>query len=140
MSDWKYKGKEFTSDMIGDYVGFVYAVTDTTNGMKYIGQKRFWSIIRLPPLKGKKRKRRIVKESDWKTYYGSSDNVKLVLEEKGPDNFEREILHLCYSKGMLNYEELREQVERGVLFKPDEYYNGIIQCRINRSHVLKKLK
>jgi len=66
---WVYQGKEFTSDMIGDYVGFVYCLTDTENGKKYIGKKKFTRKITRPPLKGKKRKRRSVAESDWQTYY-----------------------------------------------------------------------
>ena len=43
MNTWKYKGNAFTSEDIGDYVGFVYIVTDNRNGMKYIGKKNFYS-------------------------------------------------------------------------------------------------
>ena len=38
---WIYKGNPFTSDDIGDYYGFVYRITNTTNGKSYIGRKYF---------------------------------------------------------------------------------------------------
>ena len=40
--------------MIEDHIGFVYEITDTENGMMYIGKKKFWSKVTRPPLKGKK--------------------------------------------------------------------------------------
>lgn len=131
---WFYKGEEFTSEMIEDYTGFVYIITDKSNGKKYVGKKLFVSKRRLKPLKGKTRRRTVIKESDWKTYYGSSDEVKQLVEDLGPDNFHREILHLCNSKGELSYLELKEQMDREVLLD-DSYYNGIIQVKIHRSHV-----
>ena len=131
---WHYKGEEFTSDMIGDYIGFVYVITDLSNNKKYIGKKLFASKRKLPPLKGKTRKRTVIKESDWQDYFGSSDLVKALIEEHGRDSFHREILHLCMTKGELSYLELIEQVERRVLLS-DEYYNNIIQVRIHGSHV-----
>ncbi len=135
---WIYNGEEFTSEMIGDYLGFVYLLTDTHNGKKYIGKKKFWSKVTKAPLKGKTRKRRSVKESDWKTYYGSSAETQALVEEFGSSRFRREILHLCETAGVMGYLELKEQMDREVLLD-DSYYNGIIQARIHRSHV-KKLK
>jgi len=132
---WSYEGEEFTTDMIGDNIGFVYIVTDTVSGMKYIGKKGFFSKVTKPPLKGKKRKRRSIKESDWKTYCGSSESVKTLVEENGLDNFEREILHLCKSKGEMSYTEMREQIVRDVLLKPDEYLNGFVGGKIHRNHL-----
>lgn len=132
---WSYEGKEFTTDMIGDNIGFVYIVTDTVSGMKYIGKKGFFSKVTKPPLKGKKRKRRSIKESDWKTYCGSSETVKTLVEENGLDHFDREILHLCKSKGEMSYTEMREQIVRDVLLKPDEYLNGFVGGKIHRNHL-----
>lgn len=131
---WYYGGKEFTSEMIDDYIGFVYIITDLSNNKKYVGKKLFTSKRRLPPLKGKTRRRTVLKESDWMDYYGSSEEVKALLEEKGADNFHREILHLCESKGVMSYLEAKEQFDRDVLLSED-YYNGIINCKIHRSHV-----
>lgn len=131
---WYYKGEEFTSEMIGDYIGFVYVITHLSNNKKYVGKKLLMSKRKLPPLKGKTRKRTVVKESDWQDYFGSSDEVKALVEEQGRENFHREILHLCMSKGELSYMELYEQVMRHALLS-DEYYNGICQAKIHRSHV-----
>jgi hypothetical protein len=135
---WTLGGVEFTSEMIEDYIGFVYCITDLRNNKKYIGKKLFTSTRRLAPLKGKSRKRVVKKESDWQDYYGSSEEVKLLVEELGPSNFKREILHLCKAKGEMGYLEAKEQFDRNVLLS-DEYYNGIINCKIHRSHV-KNLK
>lgn len=131
---WYYNGEQFTSEMISDNVGFVYCITDVSNNKKYIGKKLFWSTKKLKPLKGKTRRRTKVEESNWQDYFGSSDEVKALVEERGAEAFHREILHLCKTRGELSYMELKEQVDREVLLT-DEYYNGIIQVRINKSHV-----
>lgn len=132
--DWLYEGQPFESDMIGDYVGFVYLITNLENDKKYIGKKWFWSTKKLPPLKGKKRKRTVVKESDWKQYYGSSEEVKLLLEQLGKDNFKREILRLCKTKGECTYYEAKLQFDFDVLLR-DDYYNEFIGCKIHSKHL-----
>ena len=131
---WLYKGEEFTSEMIEDYVGFVYVITDLANNKKYVGKKTLVSKRKLPPLKGKTRRRTKIVESDWQKYYGSSEEVNQLVEENGAECFKREILHLCKSKGEMSYLELKEQMDREVLLN-DEYYNGIIQVKIHRNHV-----
>jgi len=133
---WKYKNEKFTSDMIGDYYGFVYEITDTSNNKKYIGKKWFWSTTKKPPLKGKKRKRIVKSESDWQKYFGSSEEVKLLVEESGESRFRREILKLCKTKGECSYWELKYQMEFDVLLKPEEYYNSFVGAKIHRNHVL----
>ena len=102
--------------------------------MKYVGKKLLTSKRKLPPLKGKKRRRTVIKETDWMKYYGSSEEVKLMVEEKGADNFHREILTLCKSKGELGYLEAKYQFENDVLLR-DDFYNGIIQCKIHNSDI-----
>lgn len=129
---WIYLNEPFTSDMISDNVGFVYLITDLTNNRKYVGKKLFVSKRKLPPLKGKTRKRTVIKESDWKTYYGSSEEVQALVESG--TQFKREILHLCRTRGLMSYLEAKEQFDRQVLLT-DEYYNGIIQVKIHASHV-----
>lgn len=135
---WYYKGEPFSAEHISEYQGFVYVITDLTNNKKYVGKKGFWSKKTLPPLKGKTRKRRSIIESDWRSYYGSSNQVKQMLQENGEQSFYREILHLCKSKGEMSYIEAKEQFDRHVLLD-DSYYNGIINCKIHRTHV-KSLK
>jgi len=134
---WYYNGEEFTSDMIGDYIGFVYCITDMSTSKKYIGKKNFKSTRKLKPLKGKTRKRTVVKESDWQDYFGSSDIVKALLEEHGKDNFHREILHLCTFKGELSYMETYEILIRHAIIK-DEYHNAFVGCKIHKNHVPKE--
>ena len=135
MSEWTYNNKPFDSDMIEDYVGFVYEVYDTEAKMKYIGKKKFWSKITRPPLKGKKNKRRSLKESDWKSYYGSSEEVKSLVENTGEWRFERKIIRLCKSLGEMSYYEMKEQIDNDVLLKPDEYYNAFVGGKIHRRHL-----
>ena len=137
---WLYNGKPFTSEMIEDNLGFVYMITNTKNGKIYIGKKGLMSKRRLPPLKGTKRKRIKIVETDWKKYCGSSEEVKLLVEENGISLFHREIIRLCKTKGELNYYEAKLQFETDCLLKPDEYYNAFIGCKINRSHLLTKVK
>lgn len=116
-------------------LGFVYLIQDHTSGRFYIGKKLFWSSIK-KKIPGKKRSKRMKVESNWRDYYGSSADLQERLEANGPLSFHRVILHLCKSKGMLSYLEIKEQIERNVLFS-DLYYNGIINCRINQKHLSK---
>lgn len=134
--DWTYQGQLFESENINNYVGFVYLITDLSNGKKYVGKKNFWSNRKLPPLKGKTRRRSVKKESDWKDYFGSSEQVKMLVESEGRNNFSREILYLCNTKGEMSYLEAKEQFDREVLFS-DEYYNEFIGCKIHAKHVRK---
>jgi hypothetical protein len=131
---WVYQGEVFTSEQIEDYYGFVYEILDRSNGKRYIGKKWFWSIRTLPPLKGKTRKRKKKTESDWQNYYGSSDEIKELVESVGPDRFEREILKLCKTKGECSYYEAKYQFERNVLLR-DDYYNSFIGCKIHAKHL-----
>ena len=130
---WYYQNKEFTSEQIGDNVGFVYIITDLSNNKKYVGKKLFFSKIRKPPLKGKTRKRTTISESDWKEYYGSNEELK-ALVEKGERKFKREILHLCQTKGIMSYMEAKEQFDRDVLLR-DDYYNSFVGCKIHKKHL-----
>ena len=135
MSEWTYNNKPFDSDMIGDYIGFVYEVYDTEAKMKYIGKKKFWSKVTKPPLKGKKNKRRSLKESDWKDYYGSSEEVKSLVENTGEWRFKRKIIRLCKTTGEMSYYEMKEQIENDVLLKPNEYHNAFVGGKIHRRHL-----
>ena len=137
-ADWTYNKKKV--DRIPDqYEGFVYIITNTTNNMKYIGKKLAKFKITKPPLKGRKNKRRGYKESDWKTYWGSSDQLKADVEELGEDKFTREILQYCSTKNVMNYIEAELQFKYKVLLSKD-YYNKIINCRIGGANILEELK
>jgi hypothetical protein len=134
--NWTYKGNEVT-EIPDEYEGFVYLITNLTNNQKYIGKKLAKFKTTKPPLKGKKNKRRGYKESDWKTYWGSSDRLNADVEKLGEDKFTREILYLCKGRGEMSYIEAREQFDRRVL-ETDEYYNGIINVRVGGSDKLRQ--
>ncbi len=131
---WTYLGKTFESEDINDYYGFIYRITNTTNGHDYIGRKYFTTIKKRPPLKGKKNKRRETVETDWKDYWGSSARLVEDMTRLGKDKFTREIIHLCKGRGETNYMEAYYQFKEGVLLKENNY-NGIIQIKLGKGSV-----
>ena len=133
---WTYKGKE-VKEIPDDIEGFVYIITNLTNNKKYIGKKLAKFKTTKPPLKGRKNKRRGHKESDWRDYWGSSDKLNEDVQALGTENFSREILYYCNSRGLMSYLEAREQFERRVL-ESDDYYNGIINVRVGGSKILRE--
>jgi hypothetical protein len=133
---WLYKNEEL-HELPKGCEAFVYLITNKTNGMMYVGKKLAKFKVTKAPLKGKKNKRRSTKESDWREYWGSSDRLNADVEQLGPENFTREVLYFCPSRGIASYLEAREQFERKVL-ETDDYYNGIINVRIGGSNILKE--
>ena len=129
---WIYKGSVFDSDDIGDHYGFVYRITNTTTGKSYIGRKYF-----VQKRKPKGGKRRVTSESNWKQYYGSSDELKQDIRRDGKDTFKREILSVHSTLGRTNYEETRQLFLNEVLTKrltdgSPAYYNSNILGRYYR--------
>jgi hypothetical protein len=129
---WLYEGKPFTTDDIGDQFGFVYRITNLKTGKQYIGRKYFWS--KRKPRGGK---RRVTSESDWKKYYGSSDELKADRGVLGNELFKREILSVQPTKGKVNFEETRQLFLNRVLQESLEdgtpaYYNSNILGRYYR--------
>jgi len=136
MEPWYYKDTPVT-EMPEGCVGFVYLITNLTNDRKYIGKKLAKFSRTKPPLKGKKNRRRTKVESDWQTYFGSSDELNADVEQLGTENFKREILFYCSNKAQLSYVEAREQFNHKVL-ESDEYYNGHIRVRVHGKGILNK--
>jgi hypothetical protein len=140
---WYYNGNE-VSELPEDAVGFVYLITNTTNGKMYVGKKlaKFAkTTYKVVKLKNGNKKRKKIKSkinSDWQQYYGSSPNLTEDINQIGTDNFKREILYYCKSKSECSYIEAREQFSRRVL-ESDDYYNGHIQVRVHGSHIKNKL-
>ena len=134
---WTYKGTTFTSDDINDFFGFVYCITNLQSGRKYIGRKYFSQ--RRTPRGGK---RRVTSESDWKKYYGSSDELKADRKLLGNTCFKREILSLHTTKGQVNFEETKQLFLHNVLTetvdgKTPLYYNSNILGRYMRKDFFK---
>ena len=130
---WVYNDKEF-NETPDEFQGFVYMVTEKDTGKKYIGKKFFWKPKILPITKTRKRRVRTRAESDWRTYYGSSKEVQSLVESKGKDNYKREILKLCKSKGECSYYEAKLQFQYDVLLS-NEFYNEFIGCKIHSKHI-----
>ena len=136
-----YFNNEPVEEIDPKYVGFVYLITNLSTGKRYIGKKlaKFskttTKTVTLKNGTKKKKKIRSKTDSDWKTYWSSSKDVQADVKTLGEDKFKREILMFCLSKGTATYYEAKYQFQYEVLEKPDEWYNGQIQCRIHRSHL-----
>ena len=129
---WYYNGEPFLSQYIENNFGFVYRITNLQTNRKYLGRKYFWS-FRKP--KGKSR--RVKSESDWKKYYGSSDELNQERKELGNFAFKREIISLHETKGWVNFEETRQLFVHNVLSESladgtPAYYNSNILGRYMR--------
>ena len=139
---WIYQGS-IVEELPEDCVGFVYCITNTVSGRKYIGKKlaKFsrtkYKTVKLKNGKKKRQKIKSKVDSDWQEYYGSSDALSKDIEALGKEKFYREILFYCTSKAETSYIEAREQFTRKVL-ESDDYYNGHIQVRVHGSHIKKK--
>lgn len=138
---WFYEDQEVT-ELPEDCVGFVYIITNTISGRKYIGKKlaKFskttYKTVKLKNGTKKKKKIRSKIDSDWRDYYGSSPELSKDVAELGTENFRREIIFYCTSKAECSYIEAREQFHHRVLESKD-WYNGHIQVRVHGSHILK---
>ena len=134
---WLYEGKPFTSNDIGDFFGFVYCITNIQSGKRYIGRKYFQQ--KRKPRGGK---RRVTSESDWKKYYGSSDELSADRKLLGNAAFKREILSLHTRLGDVNFEETKQLFLHNVLTetldgKTPLYYNSNILGRYMRKDYFK---
>tara|TARA_E500000318_G_scaffold87125_1_gene83995 strand:+ start:1182 stop:1601 length:420 start_codon:yes stop_codon:yes gene_type:complete len=130
---WLYKDKKIVgiNDMPKNTYGFIYEVTHIPSGKKYLGKKVLVFNRTLPPLKGKKRKRKVQKESDWKTYYGSHKEIKNLLKENKQDEFDRKILQFVPTKKLLTYFECKYLFINEVL-EHSEYINDNILAKFYR--------
>ena len=133
---WLYENN-VVNELPEDCVGFVYQITNTTNGRMYIGKKLAKFKRSRKPLKGRKNKRRYKIDSDWQDYYGSSDELTIDIKKLGKENFKREILFYCNSKAVMSYVEAREQFARKVI-ESNDYYNGHIRVRVHGKGILKE--
>lgn len=131
---WLYNGKEIGDDEVVGYAAFVYIITNLENNKRYIGKKIFTS-VRRQKVKGKKRRKKVQKESNWKSYFGSNLALIADVDRLGEDKFEREIVKLCKTRGTASYWEAKLQMQHEVLERPNEFYNEWIMCKVHRSHI-----
>tara|TARA_R100000315_G_C5230992_1_gene142029 strand:- start:1250 stop:1690 length:441 start_codon:yes stop_codon:yes gene_type:complete len=126
MSHWLYKG-ETLLESPNEFFGFVYLITNKKTGKKYIGRKYFGTTRRVK-VKGKKRRKVIRKDSNWKEYTGSSKELNSDILKLGKNNFIFEILILGKTKGQVNY--LEENLHhRFHVSSKDSFYNDCIGPR-----------
>lgn len=133
---WLYKGKELEdSDIPVKAQGFLYLITYLPTNQKYIGRKLLTKAHRRQ--KNKKVIRTRV-ESDWREYWSSSPEVKQLVEERGADNFVREILVFADTKGQLNYLEEKFLYCVGAL-ESEVWLNSNIRSKMYKRNILNKL-
>jgi hypothetical protein len=133
---WKF-GEKYI-DSIEDFgettpYGFIYITTHIPTGRKYLGKKSLFHTLnkklgkkelsQQPTTRGRtKTTKQIVKESDWKTYYGSEETIKQLIKEGKQNEFTREIIQLVYNKKLLTYFECKYQFMYNVL-ESEEWMN-----------------
>jgi hypothetical protein len=146
MKKWLYKEldstKEFYTleDFPQDTIGFVYKVTNICDGRIYVGKKILFNNLTKTLTKKEiaawsspgrvPRKKKVVKESDWESYWGSNKHIKEDLKNMGEKCFTREILTFCKTKKQLTYYEVYWQMKLEVL--AIDSYNDNIQGRFYR--------
>lgn len=111
---WVFRGKEVHchDDLLPGCTDFVYIIR-YTNGQKYIGKKCVASIRKKPPLKGKKRCRRLLTKLPFVKYEGSHESAsELEISEK-------EILYQCKTKKAATY------LEAALLFHYDAVFDPV---------------
>jgi serine/threonine protein kinase len=147
---WKYKDSiiESIEEMPKSSFGFIYEVTHTPTGRKYIGKKvlyfernkklgkRALEELRLErKTKGiggrTPMKQKIVTESDWKTYYGSHKEIITLIKDKKQEEFTREILQFVPTKKQLTYFECKYLFIKEVL-EGNDYINDNVLAKFYR--------
>ena len=137
--NWTYNGEEIVNfdQFPKNTFGFVYKITHLASGKAYVGKKVLIhnrkvkvtkkDLAMYEGVKGRKpTHKRVSKESDWKTYYGSNKHLKESIEKYGKEEFERYIIKLAPNKKLLTYYETQYQFIYQVLEKPEEFYNDNI--------------
>lgn len=142
---WKYKGKKVESleDLPENAHGFVYLIRNMVTDRFYVGKKNLLSVTNKPLTKKelseitdkrKSKKKQVIKESNWKSYYGSNKELLADIKEYGQDKFERTILKVCFSKKELTYYEIHQQCVYNVLITNS--YNDNVLGKFFRKDLL----
>lgn len=98
---WHYEHRTiaFLEQMPVGVIGFIYRIDNPDTNEFYIGKKNVIANRTLPPLKGQKKKRKVIKESDWRRYQSSNKTVKEWISPR------KTILKYCYNKKQMTYWE-----------------------------------
>ena len=146
---WLYQNKEINNieDLEDNVFGFIYITTHIPTGKKYLGKKSLYhttnvklgkkELSNLPVSRGRtKLTKKVTKESDWKTYYGSEEFIKSKIKDKKQDEFTREIIQLVPNKKLLTYFECKHQFQMGVLESEDFINHNILGKFFTKDFVL----
>lgn len=121
---WMYNGKEFKdSDIPEGAHGFIYSIKIKIDGILkyYIGKKNFHSVRNVKKGKGEleamvdkrgSKKKQIVK-LDYQNYCSSNKAIQEAI--KNGVEYEKVILHICFSKMELTYQETKHLFSYSVL-------------------------
>ena len=135
MNPWIYKTDKIydISQLPEGTYGFIYITTHTLTGKSYIGKKSLYHNVKKKLTKkelaeqtgpGRKPTTKITqKESDWKTYYGSSKPILELIKQGKQDEFTRKILCLSPTKKILTYLECKYLFKYEVLENPEDWFN-----------------
>lgn len=128
MTKWLYNNRIFNEELAERYFGFVYKITHKESSREYIGKKQFHSNTKMTPKELRecedKRRKRVRKQSNWKTYNSSCKELQGDISAYGEDAFEFEILCLCENSVNCSYWEEYYQFKHNVLLK-DSYNKNI---------------
>lgn len=139
---WYYQNNIIDSieQMPENIFGFIYKITNIETGQFYIGKKQIKSITNVKlgkkekaklneTITGKGRrpsKKKVIKESNWLSYYGSSKKLLEDVKKLGETVFKREIIKYCFSKKSLSYWEIYYQIQNDILQSSNCYNDSIL--------------
>jgi hypothetical protein len=142
--NWNYNNTEITtSDQIPETaIGFIYLITRLSDGKIYVGRKmlnsnrkvRLTKKEKLLPENKRKTFKRVIKETDWKDYWGSSKELLEDIKILGKESFKREILVFTESKTNTSFYEMYFQMKYDVLFS-NSYNNHIANTKFFKGKI-----
>tara|TARA_R110000796_G_scaffold238168_1_gene358415 strand:- start:101 stop:592 length:492 start_codon:yes stop_codon:yes gene_type:complete len=151
LNTWSYDRQLVTeiSDMPDGTYGFIYEVTHTPSGLKYIGKKVLYfernkrlgkKALETLRLERKSKgiggrtpgKVKIITESDWVDYHGSHLKIKELLKLDGPEAFSRRILQYVPNKKQLTYFECKHLFINEALETRNNYINDNVLGKFYR--------
>ena len=123
--------------------GFIYEVKHIPTGKRYIGKKVLYfernkklGKRELEELKAERKaagvggrvptKKKVITESDWKTYFGSQTEIKELVQKGKTEDFQRTILEYVPNRKLLTYYECKYLFIKEVLEDTNDYINDNI--------------
>lgn len=158
-STWLYESLPVVSisSMPENTYGFIYEVEHIPTGKKYLGKKVLYFVRNkklgkkeLVALKEERKakgiggrvpsKKKVVKESDWKTYYGSQKEIVELVKKGKPTDFKRNILKYVKDKKQLTYFECKYLFINEVLEYRNNYINDNILGKFYRKDFINEIE